>query len=177
MIEASIDSVWQSQGEHLDRETALAVALRTIQRDMALEESEENGNVLTLGVLDCTDFASERISPRQGEKHVYPEIMLAKSLDDTLQRMIENAPQADQVGIRRIRLIPFRCNQGEIPTRPQRKRFHGFVLTSALAPSTPYNYSGLNQGNPRPPRWQTALKAFLRDIIGEKVSRTGRSGS
>ena len=27
MIEASIDSVWQSQGEHLDRETALAVAL------------------------------------------------------------------------------------------------------------------------------------------------------
>ena len=168
MIEASIDSVWQSQGEHLDRETALAVALRTIQRDMALEESEENGDVLTLGVLDCTDFASERISPRQGEKHVYPEIMLAKSLDDTLQRMIENAPQADQVGIRRIRLIPFRCNQGEIPTRPQRKRFHGFVLTSALAPSTPYNYSGLNQGNPRPPRWQTALKAFLRDIIGEK---------
>ena len=42
------------------------------------------------------------------------------------------------IDISDIRLIPFRCNKGELPTLAQRKRFDGFILTSAISPAIDY---------------------------------------
>jgi hypothetical protein len=160
LIEAGFQSIWQKQGENLDRETALKAAFRAINTDNELGVED----TLTLGVLDCTDLPTERLSSRQGNEHDYPEVALSQMFECALKRRHLGSPDGEPVQYG-VRLIPFRCNQGELPTRPQRTRFDGFILTSSIGP-----FCGITeQGKQGGPRWQKSLRAFLREIMNENL--------
>ena len=134
---------------------------------------------LTLGVLDCTPKQAERLSLRQGNSHIYPEDFLAQMLNDTLNSSKNMFSQKYAIDISDIRLIPFRCNKGELPTLAQRKRFDGFILTSAISPGIDCFFK-FKDKDPRNStvkdahakiynndkiQWIKSLRSLLRDMI------------
>ena len=86
------------------------------------------------------------------------------------------------IDISDIRLIPFRCNKGELPTLAQRKRFDGFILTSAISPGIDCFFK-FKDKDPRNStikdahakiynndkiQWIKSLRSLLRDMIKRK---------
>ena len=197
-----LDAAWQKKGSSVNRENALKAALESVKKDewldvnnimsqgtekvfdskMEEKKAAELDKVsLTLGVLDCTGLQAERLSIRQGNSHIFPEDFLAQMLNETLDRSKLDVVGKYKVGIDQIHLIPFRCNKGELPTRAQRKRFDGFILTSAISPTTGYftpkspssklpnskkDYNALSTN--KRIKWIAALRALLRDMIDKK---------
>ena len=151
VINSGFDAAWQKRGSLLTRERTLSAAIKSVRKDEWLDINTASNDViankftaishtvsLTLGVLDCTPKQAERLSLRQGNSHIYPEDFLAQMLNDTLNSAKDMFSQKYAIDISDIRLIPFRCNKGELPTLAQRKRFDGFILTSAISPAIDY---------------------------------------
>ena len=158
---------------------------KAAQKEEEEEEEYQQEQVmsLTLGVLDCTELQAERLSVRQGNSHIYPEDFLAQMFNESLNRLKLRSARKYKIGIDKINLIPFRCNKGELPTRAQRKRFDGFVLTSAISPSTNYfdlplqtlsshlqkNHKATLSNNKKV-KWIESLRTLIRDMITKKIT-------